>query len=102
VKLYIYPALSKDSSTVITLENFEADLPDNLKNLFRYLMDNNKLENIGDANVKNLHIVSDNVLEMIRKGENGWEKYVPHKVAEAIKDRGLFDFQMTTPVEVTS
>lgn len=102
VKLYIYPALSKDSSTVLTLENFEADLPDNLKNLFRYLMDNNKLENIGDANVKNLHIVSDNVLEMIRKGENGWEKYVPHKVAEAIKDRGLFDFNATIPVEVTS
>jgi hypothetical protein len=102
VKLYIYPALSKDSSTVMTLENFEADLPDNLKNLFRYLIDNNKLENIGDANVKNLHIVSDNVLEMIRKGENGWEKYVPHKVAEAIKDRGLFDFKATIPVEVTT
>jgi hypothetical protein len=29
---------------------------------------------------------------MIRKGEHGWEKFVPHKVAEAIKEQGLFDY----------
>jgi hypothetical protein len=102
VKLYIYPALSRDSSVILTLRDFEYDLPDNLKSLFRYLMDNNKLEDINDANVKNLHIISDNVLEMIRKGESGWEKFVPHKVAEAIKERGLFDYQLPNQVEVSS
>ena len=101
VKLYIYPALSKDSVSILSLRDFENDLPDNLKSLFRYLMDNNKLEDINDANVNNLHIISDNVLAMIRKGEAGWEKYVPHKVAEAIKDRGLFDFQVSKQFEVS-
>jgi hypothetical protein len=101
VKLYIYPALSRDSSVILTLRDFEYDLPDNLKSLFRYLMDNNKLEDINDANVKNLHIISDNVLEMIRKAETGWEKFVPHKVAEAIKERGLFDYQLPNQVEVS-
>jgi hypothetical protein len=94
VKLYIYPALRKDN-TLFTLKDFEPLLPHNLKNLFRYLMDNNKLEDINDANVNNLHIVSDHVLAMIRKGESGWEKFVPHKVEEAIKENGLFDFPVS-------
>jgi hypothetical protein len=92
VKLYIYPALQKDGKTLSTLKNFELDLPDNLKNLFRYLVDNNKMEDVKNANVKNLHIISDNVLAMIRKGESGWEKFVPQKVQEAIKHQGLFDY----------
>lgn len=93
VKLYIYPALRKDG-TLFTLDDFERDLPDNLKNLFRYLLDNNKMEDIHDANVNNLHIISDNVLAMIKKGEEGWEKFVPHKVEEAIKEHGLFDYPL--------
>jgi len=91
IKLYIYPALRKDNS-LFTLKDFESELPDNLKSLFRYLMDNNKMEDIDDANVNNLNIISDNVLAMIKKGEPGWEKFVPHKVEEAIKEHGLFDY----------
>lgn len=100
VKLYIYPALRKDNK-LFTLKDFEQELPANLKNLFRYLMDNNKLEDIHDANVANLNIISDNVLAMIRKGEPGWEKYVPHKVEEAIKEHGLFDFPMQPRASVS-
>jgi hypothetical protein len=92
VKLYIYPAWKKDSNVLFTLKDFEAELPENTKYLFRYLMANNKLEDIQDANTNNLHIISDNVLAMIRKGEIGWEKFVPHKVEAAIKEHGLFDY----------
>jgi len=91
IKLYIYPALRKDNS-LFTLKDFESELPDNLKSLFRYLMDNNKMEDIDEANINNLNIISDNVLAMIKKGEPGWEKFVPHKVEEAIKEHGLFDY----------
>lgn len=96
VKLYIYPALKKDSTELITLKDFEEQIPTNIKSLFRYLMDNNKLEDMKEANVSNLHIISDNVLAMIRKGEVGWEKFVPHKVEEAIKEHGLFDYPSKT------
>ncbi|HEX5169275.1 MAG TPA: TonB-dependent receptor [Cyclobacteriaceae bacterium] len=92
VKLYIYPALRKDE-TLFTLKDFEATLPENLKSLFRYLMDNDKLEDITDADTSLLHIISDNVLAMIKKGETGWETFVPHKVEEAIKELGLFDYR---------
>lgn len=92
IKLYIYPASRNNPAELFTLKDFEAELPANLKSLFRYLMENNKMEDVNDANVRNLHIISDNVLAMIRKGEEGWEKYVPHKVEDAIKEQGLFDY----------
>jgi hypothetical protein len=101
VKLYIYPALVRNSANIMTLKDFEEDLPANLKNLFRYLMDNNKLEDIKDANTKNLHIISDHVLAMIKNGQAGWEKFVPHKVEEAIKERGLFDYHPSGGVTVS-
>jgi hypothetical protein len=96
VKLYIYPAWKRDSKDLFTLKDFEETIPVNLRSLFRYLIENNKLEDIQDANVNNLHIISDNVLAMIRKGDQGWEKFVPRKVQEAIKDHNLFDYHQVT------
>jgi hypothetical protein len=98
VKLYIYPASIPGSNELFTLRDFETQLPENLKNLFRYLMDNNKLEDVKGANTSNLHIISDNVLAMIKRGEAGWEKFVPHKVEEAIKEHRLFDYAPEEPV----
>ena len=93
VKLYVYPALQRDGSEgLFTLKDFEAQLPEHLKDLFRYVMKNNKLEDVQDANTENLKIISDNVLEMIRNGESGWEKYVPNPVEKAIKSHSLFDY----------
>ncbi len=102
IKLYIYPALKRDGSGLFTLKDFEKELPENLRSLFRYLLDNNKLEDIESANTDNLNIISDNVLAMIRKGEQGWEKYVPHKVEEAIKEHGLFDYPYSLEPKIAS
>jgi len=95
IKLYIYPAVKPGSNQLFTLPDFEQELPPNLKSLFRYLMDNGKIQPVDSANTNNLHIISDNVLAMIKKGEGGWEKFVPTKVAEAIKEKGLFDYPMS-------
>ena len=92
VKLYIYPALIKETKELFQLRHFEEQVPDNVKSLFRYLMDNNKFQDVEDATVENLHIISDNVLAMIKKRETGWEKFVPRKVELAIKEQGLFDY----------
>jgi hypothetical protein len=100
IKLYIYPAWRKETNDLFTLKDFERELPEHLKNLFRYLVDNNKMEDVDDANVNNLHIISDNVLAMIKKGESGWEKFVPHKVEEAIKEHGLFDYPYTNEAKI--
>jgi hypothetical protein len=90
VKFYVYPTLAKDSDKIIGLDDFE--LPEHQQSLLKYLIDNNKLEAVRNVEAKNLHIISDTVLEMIRSNENGWEQMVPHKVASEIKQRGLFKY----------
>jgi len=94
VKLYIYPSFRYGSNELFTLADFENELPENLQLLFKYLKATNKLEDIKNANLSHLNIISDNVLAMIRKGQGGWEKFVPAKVSEAIKENGLFDYPM--------
>ena len=91
VKLYVYPSIKIDDTDIITLD--EMEIPDNMKYMLKYLKDNNKLEKIENANVSNLHIISDTVLRLIKNGEQGWEKLVPKKVALAIKENHLFDCQ---------
>lgn len=90
VKLYVYPSKRQDEEELITLDDLRVE--DKMKFMLKYLKDNNKIEKIDDANVENLHIISDHVLDMIKSGEDGWEQYVPKKVASAIKDNCLFDY----------
>lgn len=90
VKLYVYPSRRAGEDTLYTLDQLE--LPEKIKPLLEYLKLNDKLIQIDDANIDNLDIISDDVLSMIRNGEDGWEKYVPKKVAAAIKEGCLFDY----------
>jgi hypothetical protein len=90
VKLYVYPSKKSDSDELHTLDTIE--LQENLRPLFNYLMINNKMEGIKGADIRLLHIISDQVLEKIKKGEEGWEKEVPRLVEKAIKENCLFDY----------
>ena len=64
-----------------------------------YFIENEKILSIPDAKVENLHIISDNILEMIQKGKNGWEKFVPNRVADAIKENHLFNYPYDIKVD---
>jgi hypothetical protein len=89
-KLYVYPSKRAGEDKIYTLDDVE--LPEKEAPLLVYAKLNNKLTQIENANLENLNIISDDVLEMIRSGEDGWEKYVPKKVAYAIKENCLFDY----------
>lgn len=92
VKLYVYPAFQRHSpQELYTCRNFE--LPENQIDLYQYLLANDKIENIKNFDQRILHIISDNVLKMIKQGEDGWEKMVPGTVASAIKAKCLFDYE---------
>lgn len=88
VKLYVYPARDVETGNLYQLDDFK--IPKNLVGLYDYMIDNNKLEAIDDFDFKLLHILSDDVLAKIKAGTNIWEEDVPEKVAEAIKEMGLF------------
>jgi len=88
VKLYVYPARDVETGDLYQLDSFR--IPKNLLGLFDYMVTNNKMEAIDDYDFKLLHILSDDVLSKIKAGATMWEEDVPEKVAESIKDMGLF------------
>jgi len=88
VKLFIYPTLR--DGMIWNCLRFHP--PAHLIDLYRYLIANNKIEDIRHYNENNLNIQTDKVLELIKQGAEGWESYVPPEVATMIKDRCLFGY----------
>jgi hypothetical protein len=89
IKLYIYPT-KDDAGIVNTLNNFKTT-PE-LSHLYQYLLANDKLADVKEYDADLLNIYNDNVLNMIKAGENGWEELVPETVAKLIKKNNLFGF----------
>ncbi len=94
VKLFIYPTL-RDGVIWNCLRFYP---PPHLIDLYRYLIANNKIEDIRHYNEGNLHVQTDKVLNMIKQNEAGWEQYVPADVAAMIKERCLFGFSCVNDV----
>ncbi|HEY4109549.1 hypothetical protein [Puia sp.] len=86
VKLFIYPTLRNG----IIYNCLRFDPPTHLVDLYRYLIANNKIEDIRHYEERNLQVQTDRVLHMIKHGEQGWEEYVPPEVVTMIKQRCLF------------
>jgi hypothetical protein len=84
----VYPTL-RDG---VVLNCLKFHPPAHLIDLYRYLITNNKIEDISHYNEKNLSIQTDKVLDMIKQNAPGWEEYVPTEVAAMIKDRCLFGY----------
>ncbi|MDX2305626.1 MAG: TonB-dependent receptor [Microscillaceae bacterium] len=92
VKLYVYPAHHRNGNgEMYNCRNFE--LPENQIDLYQYLLANDKIENIKNFDANHLHIISDNVLKMIKNCEKGWEELVPDTVVQAIKKKCLFGYE---------
>jgi hypothetical protein len=88
VKLFIYPTLR--NGVIWNCLRFYP--PPHLIDLYRYLIANNKIEDIRHYHENNLHVETDKVLQLIKQGAPGWEEYVPAEVAAMIKDRCLFGY----------
>jgi len=90
VRLYVYPALAKDGSTVWRCSNLA--VPTELAKLYDYLLDGCFLVDLDNANTDYLTIRSPDVLAQIRSGDDAWEQQVPEMVVELVKQRGLFGY----------
>jgi hypothetical protein len=88
LKLFVYPTLRNN----IIMNCMKFNPPAHLNDLYRFLIANNKIEDIYHYNKSNLNIQTDNMLELIQRGEEGWEEHVPAEVVTFIKDRCLFGF----------
>lgn len=91
VKLFVYPANNVENGELYDLASIR--IPNHLKGLLQYMVDNNKMEAISGYDSRLLHILSDEVLSKIRAGASSWEEDVPTEVAKAIKQFELFGYK---------
>lgn len=88
VRVYAYPSVLPDNSTPMTTQNLP--LPTGAKYLYQHLLDHRQIVDIELFNHSVMNIFASDVLANIRSGNAGWEELVPLKVADLVKEKGLF------------
>ncbi len=88
VRLYAYPSVLEDNITLMTTQNLP--LPDGAKYLYQHLLDHRLIVDIEAFNHEVMNIFASDVLAGIRSGADGWETFVPMKVAAVVNDKALF------------
>lgn len=88
LKLFVCPVLDTASGQRITFDTL--DVPDHLRHLYAYLLENGYIKGLNEVRDDYLRIFSHEVLEKIRCGDDSWEPMVPEEVASIIKERKLF------------
>jgi len=90
VKLYVYPTKRNDNEEIVTTSSIKMD--SDVRYLFDYLKENRFILDINSAMINQLHIKTREVHTMIKEGDPMWEKYVPMRVAEIIKNKNLYGY----------
>ncbi|OEY73767.1 nicotinate-nucleotide adenylyltransferase [Salegentibacter salarius] len=86
LKIYLYPLKENDE----ILNGEKIDIPEGMKELYQYFKDNKRVVDIENYEVEILDIHSRKVHQMIREGEEGWERMLPEKTARQIHEENLF------------
>ncbi len=92
-KIYVYPATEGDqgggkASHLITSDKVK--MSENMVLIFKFMKNQNILEDIKDFNVDVTSIWSRKVLKLIQEGDKKWESMVPTIVAKVVKEKKLF------------
>ncbi len=90
LRVYVYPLL-EPSGELTTAENIE--MPEELRNLYRHLMERGRVRSLTNFHRDFLHIFSRDVLRRIKDHDDTWETMVPPEIAEVIKKRRFFGWR---------
>ncbi len=90
LKIYLYPAINQENEELIPSRNLP--VPDKLKGLYQYLLDNRIILDLKDVRKSSLHFFSHNVLKLMKEKNPEWETMVPKYVSNFIKARKLFGY----------
>ncbi len=90
VQVYAYPAQKEGSGELITSKNLP--VPEGIQYLYKHIIANRQVVDITGVDENVLHIYSAEILRLIQNDEEGWQDFVPTKVAEYIKKKNLFGF----------
>jgi hypothetical protein len=91
LKLYVYPMIDEKTGELLTAKKIQ--VAPNLQSLFRYLIDNDFIQEITHYNPNYLKIYPPDALAKLQAGDPGWEAMVPPEVAQIIKERGFFHYR---------
>ncbi|QIR14542.1 TonB-dependent receptor [Shewanella aestuarii] len=89
-RLYVYPELN-DKGELNDLSNVH--VPDNLRYLYRHLLDNGFIRGIETSNIELFSIYSREILKQIGRGPGEWQQALPENVAEEIMTNKLFGYR---------
>jgi hypothetical protein len=91
LKLYVYPMVDEANGKLVTATQIE--VARNLRFLFRYLIDNQYVQEITDYHPEYLRIHPPEVLAKMQAGDSSWERMVPPEVVHIIKKRQFFGYR---------
>jgi hypothetical protein len=91
LKLYVYPMIDEETGKLITARTLEVAA--NLRSLYRYLIENEFIQEITDYNAAYLRIHPPETLAKLQSGDSGWEAAVPPEVTRMIKEREFFGYR---------
>ena len=91
LKLYVYPMIDETAGKIVTATTVK--VAPNLRSLFRYLIDNQYIEEITDYHPEYLRIHPPDVLAKLQSGDSSWERMVPPEVVRIIKEREFFGYR---------
>ena len=88
LKVYLYPIFDPETGEIITSNNLRVN--SQLKELYNFFKNNDKVVDITDYNIDDMKIYSRTILDQIKSGESGWEDKLPEGVSKLIKSKKLF------------
>jgi len=91
LKLYVYPMIDEQTGALVTATKLE--VAPNLRSLYRYLIENEFIQEITDYNPDYLRIHPPETLAKLQSGDAGWESMVPPEVTRMIKEGQFFGYR---------
>jgi hypothetical protein len=91
LKLYVYPTIDERSGELVTARTLE--VAPNLRSLYRYLLENEFIQEITDYNPDYLRIHPPEALAKLQSGDPAWESMVLPEVSRLIKERQFFGYR---------
>ena len=89
--IYLYPMIDEKTGEIVNSTNLRVSAQ--VKELYKFFAYNKKVVDISNYNKDYLNIYSKEVLLLISEGKKGWEKMLPKKATELIKEKQLFGYQ---------
>jgi hypothetical protein len=91
LKLYVYPIVDDKTGELLTATKLQ--VAPNLQSLYRYLIDNEFIQEITDYHAEYLRIFPPDALAKLQSGDQSWQSMVPPEVVEIIKQRQFFGYR---------